>query len=138
MRGGAVEGETCEIPGVGPVDAAWVRELLGSAFVTAVIKRGKDILSIAHLGRHIPAEIVTALLVSGRECDVETCNHRGYLERDHIHDYAQGGLTAFLNLAWLCYVHHRLKSEGWTLSAPDPKTGKRKLRSPPGRGPMRS
>jgi hypothetical protein len=130
MRGGTAEGEVCEIAGIGPVDVGWVRELLGSAFLTAVIKRGKDILSVAHLGRHIPAEVQTALLVSGRECDVVDCYHRGYLERDHQHDLAKGGPTAYWNLGWLCYAHHRLKSSGWILGPPDPKTRKRKL-SPP-------
>ncbi|MFI5389682.1 MAG: hypothetical protein ACHQY2_08155, partial [Candidatus Eremiobacterales bacterium] len=70
VRGGTIDGEVCEIPGVGPVDVAWVRELLGSAFLTAIIKKGKDIVTVAHLGRHVPAEIQTALLVSGRECDI--------------------------------------------------------------------
>lgn len=130
VRGGAVDGEVCEIPGVGPVDVSWVRELLGSAFLTAVIKRGKDILAVAHLGRHVPAEIQTALLVGGRECDVEGCFHRGYLERDHTHDHGKGGPTAYWNLGWLCYVHHRLKSSGWQLGPPDPQTGKRILRPP--------
>jgi hypothetical protein len=130
-RGGAVDGEVCEIPGVGPVDLTWVRDLIGSAFLTVVIKRGKDILTVAHLGRHIPAEVRTALLVSGRECDVEGCNHRGYLERDHTHDYAKGGPTSFANLGWLCYLHHRHKSCGWILGARDPTTGKRSLRAPP-------
>ena len=133
MRGGAVDGEVCEIPGVGPVDVSWVRDLIGSAFLTAVIKRGKDLLTVAHLGRHIPAEIRTALLVSGRECDVEGCHQRGYLERDHAHDYAKGGPTSFANLGWLCYLHHRLKSSGWQLGRRDPVTRKRTLRAPPAR-----
>ena len=131
VRGGTAGGETCEIPGVGPVDVAWVRELLGSAFVTAVITKGKDIRTVAHLGRHIPAEIQTALLVSGRECDC--CDHRGYLERDHTIGVAQGGPTAWWNLGWLCSVHHRLKTQGWTLGPRDPTTGKRTLRPPPAR-----
>ncbi len=132
--GELVPGEVCEIPGVGPVDVNWVREQLGSAFVTAIIKRGKDILTVAHLGRHIPAELMTALLVGGRECDAEGCNHRGYLERDHVHDHAKGGPTSYKNLCWLCYRHHRLKSSGWQLGPPDPETRKRKLRPPPARG----
>ena len=133
VRGGTVDGEVCEIPGVGPVDVAWVRELLGSAFLTAIIKKGKDIVTVAHLGRHVPAEIQTALLVSGRECDVAGCNHRGYLERDHVDDYAKGGPTAFWNLGWLCYWHHRLKTAGWILGPRDPVTRKRTLSEPPRR-----
>ena len=45
-------------------------------------------------------------------------------------DYAEGGATAYWNLAWLCYVHHRMKSKGWTLGPPDPVTGKRRLQAP--------
>jgi hypothetical protein len=131
MRGGVVADEVCEIPGVGPVDVRWVRDLLGSAFLTAVIKRGKDILTVANIGRHIPAEIRTALVVSGRECDIEDCHTRGYLERDHTIDYAKGGPTAFSNLGWLCYVHHQRKTQGWILGPADPVTGKRRLRPPP-------
>jgi len=131
MRGGTAHGEVCEIPGVGPVDVNWVNNLLGSAFLTVVIKNGKDIHTVAHLGRHVPAEVMTALLVSGRECDIEDCNNRGYLERDHIHDHAQGGPTSFANLGWLCYHHHRLKSNGWQLGPTHPETRKRILCPPP-------
>jgi hypothetical protein len=130
VLGGTVDGGVCEIPGVGPVSVEWVRELLGSAFLTAVIKKGKDIVTVAHLGRHVPAEIQTALIVSGRACDVAGCHHRGYLERDHVHDHAKGGPTAFWNLGWLCYWHHRLKSAGWQLGERDPVTRKRKLYEP--------
>ena len=87
-------------------------------------------MAVAHLGRHVPAEVQTGLLVSGRECDIQQCNHRGYLERDHAHEYAQGGPTAYWNLRWLCYVHHRLKSSGWILGPPDPTTGKCTLTPP--------
>jgi hypothetical protein len=131
MGGGTADGEVCEIPGVGPVDVNWVKELLGSAVLTVVIKNGKDIRTVAHLGRHVPAEVMTALLVSGRECDIESCNNRGYLERDHIHDHAQGGPTSFANLGWLCYPHHRLKSNGWQLGPTHPETRKRTLHPPP-------
>ncbi|MDQ1454439.1 MAG: hypothetical protein QOH28_59 [Actinomycetota bacterium] len=133
MRGGTAAGEVCDIPGVGPVDVAWVKELLGAAFVTAVVKKGKDILTVAHVGRHVPAEVMTALVVSGRECDVDGCHQRGYLERDHVQEHSRGGPTSFANLCWLCYAHHRLKSGGWQLGPPEPATRKRKLRPPPAR-----
>ena len=41
VRGHTIEGETCEIPGVGPVSVEWVRELLGTAFVTAIDQEGQ-------------------------------------------------------------------------------------------------
>jgi hypothetical protein len=135
VRGNTIDGETCEIPGVGPVNVEWVRGLLGTAFVTAVIKKGRDISAVAHFGRHIPAELRTALLVAGRECDIEGCHCRGYLEIDHSEvEFAKGGPTAFWNLIWLCARHHRQKTLGWRLGPPGPQTGKRAL-TPPDRQP---
>jgi len=134
-RGETVDGETCEIPGVGPVGVAWVRERIGAAFVTAIIKKGKDVRTVAHLGRHIPVELMTALLVGGRECVVEGCSGRAYLEIDHSEiDYSAGGPTALWNLDWECWTHHRLKTQGWILGPPDPATGKRRLDPPPAPG----
>jgi hypothetical protein len=131
VRGDALPGEGCEIPGVGPVNAKWVRELLGEAFVTAIVKKGKDITTVAHLGRHIPAELHTAMVVSGRECSIEGCTGRDYLELDHCEvDHAKGGPTAKWNLTWLCAIHHRRKSRGWLLGPPDPRTGKRTITEP--------
>ncbi len=131
-RGYALPGETCQIPGVGPVSVEWVRELLGSAFVTAVITKGKDITTVAHFGRHIPAELRTAMIVSGRECSIEGCTGREYLELDHCEiDHADHGPTAWWNLTWLCSIHHTRKTQGWILGPPDPVTGKRRLDPPP-------
>ncbi len=132
QRGFALPGEKCEIPGLGPVNAKWVHGVLGEAFVTAIIKNGKDISTVAHLGRHIPAELRTAMVVSGRECSIEGCTCREYLELDHCEvDHAKGGPTTRWNLAWLCSVHHKRKTRGWRLGPPDPVTGKRRL-DPPG------
>ena len=133
MRGGPVAGEVCEIPGVGPVDVSWVKELMGSAFLTAVIKKGKDITTVAHLGRHVPAEVMTALIVNGRECCVEGCYNRGYLEIDHRHEYAKGGPTSYRNLGYFCSGDHDKKTKGWILGEPNSITGKRTL-TPPDRG----
>jgi hypothetical protein len=131
VRGNAIAGERCEIPGVGPVNAEWVREMLGESFLTTVIQKGRDIATVAHLGRHVPAVVQTAMIVGGRECEIVGCHRRGYLERDHSErDYANGGPTAWWNLAWLCSVHHRRKTTGWKLSPPDPSTGKRTLHPP--------
>ena len=131
VRGHAVEGETCSIPGVGPVNVAWVREMLGDAFVTAVIKQGRDITTVAHFGRHIPGHLRTAMIVGGRECVVAGCNARGYLEIDHSEiDYAKGGPAAWWNLDYGCSPHHRRKTQGWILGPRDAKTGKRTLTQP--------
>jgi hypothetical protein len=113
--GDQLPGAKCEIPGVGPVNAQWARDLLGESFLTFVITKGKVITSVAHFGRHIPAELRTALVVSGRECDVEGCHNRGYLELDHSHPVGKGGLTSWENLRWLCYLHHKRKGQGYEL-----------------------
>ena len=132
VRGEVGDGEQCEVPGVGPVSVAWARELLGTAFLTAVIKKGRDITTVAHFGRHVPAELQTALIAAGRTCVIEGCDARGYLERDHSEiDHARGGPTAWWNMTWCCSPHHRLKSMGWILGPPDPETGRRRL-FPPG------
>jgi hypothetical protein len=130
VRGHALEGERCQIPGVGPVNVAWVREILGEAFVTAVIKKGRDITTVAHFGRHIPAHLRTAMIVGGRECVIEGCDARGYLEIDHEIDHAQGGPTAWWNLQYGCAIHHRRKTRGWKLGPRNPNTGKRTLNPP--------
>ena len=131
VRGHTIAGETCQIPGVGPVSVEWARSLLGTAFVTTIIKHGKDIHTVAHLGRHIPAELRTAMIVAGRECSVDGCSVRDHLELDHCQvDHAKHGPTPLWNLAWLCSVHHARKSKGWHLGPPDPTTGKRPLEPP--------
>lgn len=130
LRGDAWPGERCEIPGVGPVSAEWVRSQLGAAFLTAIVADGTDIRTVAHFGRHINAKLRTALMVQGRVCDIEGCGARGYLEIDHRHDHAKRGPTALHNLGWLCAHHHRLKSRGWILGPPGRASGKRVLIPP--------
>jgi hypothetical protein len=128
VRGNVLPGERCEIPGVGPVSVEWVRGLLGEAFVTAVVKKGRDITTVAHFGRHIPAQLRTAMIVGGRECDIAGCHHRGYLELDHSDvDFAKGGPAAWWNLDWKCSICHDRKTRGWKLGPRDPITGKRTL-----------
>lgn len=131
LRGSALPGDLCEIPGVGPVNVAWVREMLGDAFLTAVVKKGRDITTVAHFGRHVPAEFLTAMIVGGRECAVVGCSARGYLELDHSEvDFASGGPIAWWNNEWMCSPDHKRKTQGWKLGPRDPITGKRTLTPP--------
>jgi hypothetical protein len=130
VRGDVLPGERCEIAGVGDVNLEWVRSLLGNAFLTAVIKHGRDIKTVAHFGRHINAHLRTALIVGGRECVVEHCGAHGYLEIDHRDDHAAHGPTALSNLDYICPLDHHRKTNGWTLGPANPATGKRKLHPP--------
>ena len=136
VRGNALAGERCEIPGVGPVNVEWVRSLLGEAFVTAVVQKGRDITTVAHFGRHIPAHLRTAMIVGGRECSIERCANRGYLEIDHAEvDFAAGGPAAWWNVEWECSICHARKTQGWILGPRNPTTGKRTLTPPARAGP---
>ena len=134
-RGFVADGEVCEIAGVGPVPVSVARRYLGDAFLTVVIRKGKDIQTIAHIGRHIPTEIRTAFAQQTAECIVKDCANRGYLEHDHDHRYRDGGLTSFQNLQPMCRPHQMVKEKGFTLGPPDPHTGKRTLSPPRNRSP---
>ncbi len=129
-RGHTVDSERCEIPGVGPVPISVAREYLTDAFLTFVIRDGKDIAAIAHAGRYVAAELRTAFVVAGLECANVACDNRSYLEIDHAHDYARGGPTRYDNLEPLCWHCHRKKSAGWVLG-PRQTSAKRVL-YPPG------
>jgi hypothetical protein len=104
---------------------------LGDAFVTFVIAKGVDIHTVVHAGRHIPAEIKTALIVAGKECAIEGCHTTNGLQHDHSElDFAKGGPTSLANLQFLCVVHHRRKTLGYVLGPRNPVTGKRTLTEP--------
>jgi hypothetical protein len=115
-RGSVGPGEVCEIPGVGSVPVATARSLLGDAVVKLVIVDGVDVISVTHLGRHVPAHLRTALEERDRTCCVPGCSVSQGLEIDHLHDYALGGATALSNLARMCARHHDMKTySGWRL-----------------------
>jgi hypothetical protein len=121
----------CEIPGVGPVDPAWVRGLLDEAVVDYLIKQGKDVTTITTPSRRPTEAMKTVLLAAGMECVIDGCNITGYLELDHVHEVHDGGPTCVANLEPKCSQHHDLKTKGWILGPKHPITGKRTLRPPP-------
>jgi len=116
-RGHTHPGEACHIVGGGPVPVAVARQLGDDAFLKAVLHDGARIETVAHLGRHIPAELRTALELGppphldGRRCVEEGCDRRYGLEFDHVDPVANGGPTSFDNLQPRCWPHHRAKTE---------------------------
>ena len=117
-RGSLGPGELCEIPGVGPVPLRRARELMGDSITHLVITRGVDVLTVAHLGRSIPAPLRTALVERDRTCVVPGCDVAQGLEIDHWDvPFAEGGVASMANLVRICGHHHRLRHhEGFTLS----------------------
>jgi len=114
-RGHAHEGEPCHIVGGGPLPVALARRLGQDAFLKAVLRDGVDIHAVKHFGRHISAELRTALELGpdldGVTCVEQGCGRRYGLEWDHVNPVANGGTTSYDNLQPRCWPHHRAKTE---------------------------
>lgn len=119
LRGHAVAGETCEIAGMGPVPVATVREWMKDAFVAAVLTKGDDVQRVVHLGRRFTATQRTALQWQDPVCANKGCTNRLGLEYDHFEDWADTHTTRVTAAKRFCRSCHRLKSIGWSVSAPD-------------------
>ena len=131
LRGDLAEGERCEIPGVGPISVRHAREyLLGGAFLKVLIAKGVDIRTVCHFGRHIPAELKTAIAYRDPACVVVGCNRDKGLERHHVVGVAADGETSLFNLRHVCEHDHDLVTHhGYTLGPPD-HNGKCQLIAP--------
>jgi hypothetical protein len=116
-RGHAHPGEACHIVGGGPVTVDWVRQVMADAFVKAVLHDGVRIRNVAHFGRHMKAELRTALELGapprfdGVKCSAPGCERRYGLEWDHVDPVAHDGPTSYDNLQGLCKPHHWEKTE---------------------------
>jgi len=139
-RGHTEHGEICEIAGVGPIPVATATEYLGEAFLKLLVVDGTDIRTIAHMGRAIPAKLLTALEERDRVCQVPTCDMSVGLEIDHIKPFSEGGAASFENLVRLCKRHHLQKThDGYRLmrreqearERDDEKVGAWEWRRPP-------
>ena len=110
-RGELEDGETCEIPGIGPVPLATARNVLGDSFLKVIIGDGVDVTSVCHLGRAVPAHIRSALEDRDEKCVVPGCDVAKGLEIDHYQiAFENDGPTELWNLCRLCRWHHHLKT----------------------------
>ncbi len=116
-RGHAHPGEHCHIVGGGPVPVRFARAISGDAFLKAVTHDGVRTETVAHFGRHIGAELRTALELGpppdfdGTRCTEPGCNRRYGLEWDHVDPVAHNGPTSYDNLQPRCKPHHWEKTE---------------------------
>jgi hypothetical protein len=117
QRGSVQQGETCEVPGIGPVPVATARAVVGEAFLKMVVTDGVDVRTVTHLGRTVPAHVRTALEVRDPRCVVPTCGETRLLEIDHWRvPFANGGPTTLDNLCRVCRSCHRKKThQGFVL-----------------------
>ena len=113
----ADEGEVCHIIGGGPVPVTIAWEVAKGAFLKAAWVGGTDIEKVKHFGRHIPAELRTALDLgagpdfAGRQCEHPGCGVRYGLQYDHIDPVANQGETSDQNIQALCYDCHQRKTD---------------------------
>ncbi|MFP5326982.1 MAG: HNH endonuclease signature motif containing protein, partial [Acidimicrobiia bacterium] len=118
IRGWPIDGEVCEIAGIGPVPVSLVEEILasGDPFLAAVVTRGQDVINVAHLGRRATAHQRTALQWRGQSCSRIGCNATQGLQLDHRDDWATTKVTLASGLDWLCKHDHDKKTyDGWAL-----------------------
>jgi hypothetical protein len=105
----------CEATGTGavPVSEA-IGAILAGAFVKVVAHKGLDTSKVAHAGRHIPAELKTAILErDGYTCVRPGCGATSHLEIHHYRvDHARGGPAAYWNLCSACPHDHDLLTHG--------------------------
>jgi hypothetical protein len=116
-RGHTHPGEPCHLLGGGLIPVGLARELAEDAFLKTVLHDGVNIHTVAHHGRHIPAELRTALelgplpALDGVTCSDEGCERRYDLEWDHLDPVAHGGMTSYENLKPRCKPDHWHKTE---------------------------
>jgi len=112
VRGWPVEGEVCELPGIGPVPVSAVRAMAesGDAVLKAVVTRGVDVVTVAHLGRKPTVAQRTALRWRDLVCVEPGCGQRAFLEIDHTEPWATSRITLLQLLEPRCRHHHRTKT----------------------------
>ena len=129
LRGHTEPGETCDIAGVGPVSVDAVRTILrDDPFLAVVIRKGQDIVNVAHHGRGLNAAQRTAIEAGGLHCTNIACNRTIAIQIDHRTPYATDPTTQLANQDPLCTPDHLLKTHhGHAL---EPGTGRRRLLPP--------
>jgi len=132
LRGHTEPGETCEIPGVGPVPVSHARDVLAHGLLQLVITDGVDIQTVVSTTRHVPTALKIAIAERDRTCKILGCDCDRNLHRHHVERFADGGLTTYEILGNLCARHHHLvHDESYAVVIDD--NGTWDLRAPPGR-----
>jgi len=116
-RDHAEPGEVCHIIGGGGTPVPVAKELAADAFFKAVIHDGENILTLAHFGRKMKAELRSALglgappHLDGLTCVDVGCGRKHGLQFDHVDPVANNGPTAYSNIQARCTPSHADKTE---------------------------
>ncbi len=118
LRGVAVEGELCEIPGYGPVPVSLIEELKanGNVFVSSVLTKSREVIGVYRHRRRPDVYQQTALDFLYPTCAAAGCNRRAGLDYEHRDEWAKTHYTAYDLMDRLCWHHHQQKThQGWKL-----------------------
>ena len=127
-RGHTIAGETCEIPGLGPIPVDAAVDLMQDAFIAAAITKGRDVVRVAHLGRGLSAHQRTAVEATRLRCHNIACNRTVAIQIDHRVPWVLHEETKLDNQDPLCPECHRRKTHhGWHL---EPGHGPRRFLPP--------
>jgi hypothetical protein len=134
-RGHVQVGETCEIPGIGPVPVAQARRQLSDTALKYFVVKGVDVLSVCHVGRTVPAHVQSALEERDPVCVVPGCEVANGLENHHWDvPYVDCKTTSLQGLARVCAWHHDLLTyDGYELTG---GPGRWDMRAPPDAAPF--
>jgi hypothetical protein len=110
MRGHTVTGETCEIPGIGPIPVTLARQMSEDAILKVLLTKGVDVVAVAHPGYTIPAHLRSAVEVRDQKCIVPRCDNRRDLQTDHRNTFGRTRVTKLEDLGRLCKWHHYQKT----------------------------
>ena len=120
VRGRTVEGETCEIAGVGPIPVGTVREWLDDAFIAVVLTKGEDVQKVVHLGpavhRH-PAH--RPAMARPRSVPARAAPTASAWSTTTSRTGPTTHTTTVTAAKRFCHPCHQLKSAGWRVSEPD-------------------
>ena len=120
------------VQGGGHVDTASVTEFLCESWITMVVKKNGQPITITPPTRLATPAQQRALLARDQVCQFPGCGRGGYLKAHHIVHDARGGPTELDNLVLLCQLHHTLiHKPGWHLERD--RTGKLWFTAPNGR-----
>src|SRR5262245_5689821 len=108
LDGATTAGETCEIPGVGPVTVEHARKVLSHGLLELVITDGVDVQTVVSRTRHVPEALKVAIAERDRRCRVRGCDRTHRLERHHTKGFAEHGITTYEVLGNLSGDHHDL------------------------------
>ncbi|MFO7589408.1 MAG: HNH endonuclease signature motif containing protein [Acidimicrobiia bacterium] len=132
LRGHTEPGETCEIPGVGPVPVSHAREVLSHGLLQLVVTDGVDVQTVVSSTRHVPMPLKIAIAERDQRCKVRGCDCATNLHRHHTEAFARSGRTTYHELGNVCSRHHHLvHDEGCEIVVAD--DGSWDLRVPEGR-----